>query len=55
MSNFHKNSCITRKITGLDGKTSIKTLDNNQLNSVANAIRTIEGWQAGTLTSRVPQ
>lgn len=41
--------------TGLSGQTVINTLNQDQLDSVANAIRMMEGWKPGTVTCRSPK
>ncbi len=43
-----------RNATGISGQTRINTLNDNQINSVANAIRTFEGWRTGTVIYRRP-
>jgi YD repeat-containing protein len=42
-------------LTGIDGQTRMNTLDANQLQSVVNAIRNVEGWTVGTVTYRRPR
>jgi RHS repeat-associated protein len=41
---------LVRRETGLDGNTIISTLNQGQLDSVANAIRLMEGWRPGKVT-----
>ena len=43
---------LIRDFTGLDGSTSMKSLNTQQLNDVINAIRRVEGWEVGTVTDR---
>jgi len=40
--------------TGIEGSTPMKTLNKAQLNSVAGAIRRMEGWRVGSVTHRSP-
>ncbi|HLN97986.1 MAG TPA: RHS repeat-associated core domain-containing protein, partial [Pyrinomonadaceae bacterium] len=40
--------------TGLSAQTRLNTLSRDQLRSMANAIRRIEGWNPGTVTTRRP-
>jgi PDZ domain-containing secreted protein len=35
------------KLTGLSANKKINSLDDQELNKVANAIRTVEGWKPG--------
>lgn len=39
-----------QRLTGIDGSTQLSTLNQDQLQSVANAIRTEEGWIPGKVT-----
>lgn len=39
-----------QNLTGLDGQTQMSTLNDGELQSVANAIRSVEGWNAGRRT-----
>jgi hypothetical protein len=39
-----------QNLTGIDGQTQMNTLNQAQLDSVANAIRSVEGWTLGTRT-----
>lgn len=41
-----------RRLTGLDTTKTLNTLSAGELEKVARAIRTIEGWSAGTVTTR---
>jgi RHS repeat-associated protein len=50
-ANYQK---FVQNATGLDAGTRMNSLSNNQLGSVSNAIRNIEGWNPGTVTYRGP-
>ena len=41
-----------QNLTGLSGQTPMNTLNQSQLQSVANAIRSVEGWRPGTVSCR---
>jgi len=44
-----------RNTTGLAGNTQLNTLNAQQLQNVANAIRTVEGWRVGTVSYTRPR
>ena len=46
---------IVQQQTGLPGNTPMSTLNAQQLQSVANAIRVVEGWTQGTVTYTRPR
>jgi RHS repeat-associated protein len=46
---------FVRNQTGLAGNTPLSTLNAQQLQSVADAIRTVEGWRVGTVTYTRPR
>jgi hypothetical protein len=43
---------LVRRETGLSGNAIISSLNQSQLESVANAVRLMEGWRPGTVTSK---
>ncbi|MDP1932861.1 MAG: hypothetical protein Q8L60_15525, partial [Gammaproteobacteria bacterium] len=43
---------LIQQFTGLDGGERMRTLNESQLNGVANAIGRVEGWRAGAVTYR---
>jgi len=49
-NNTEAYSGDVENLTGLNGDTVISTLNQAQLGSVANAVRSIEGWTPGTRT-----
>jgi RHS repeat-associated protein len=46
---------FVRNQTGLAGNTQLNTLNAQQLQQVANAIRTVEGWRVGTVSYTRPR